>query len=239
LESRKHREFKLALPLHFEVRENEIIIKDKFENTSIIPNDSSVSFGQSYIDDDGYVRFDISFVESRKPKQTILPQTEAHLNGFTLLCSNLTNSFGYGGKKSTFEYYKRSSDLSYYLLVKKEGRKDRKLQLGSLCEPNSRIFQVACIINKQFSKERNFDKYELTQFLPPPLKGPRIIKGTLDILTKEGYLTNATVKSGKKNRDKEVFTKTENLEKYMSDPRPWQKPNGFNIGSLTTTSNLG
>jgi len=188
-------------------------------------------------DDDGYVRFDISFLEyPRTPRQTSLPQVEAHVNGFTVFHTNLSNSFGYGGKKSTFEYYKRDSDLSYYALIKTEGKQTRKIQLGSLGDPNSRIFQVASIIHKRFLREKPFDKHELTQYLPPPLNGARIIKGTLDILSKEGYLVEGTVKSGKKNRDKETFAKTEKLEKHLSDPRSWQKPNGLNIGSLTATS---
>jgi hypothetical protein len=237
LESRKHREFKLAAPLQFEISNSELIIKDKFANTNIILIDPSLLFSISNPDDDGYVRFDISFLESRKPRQTILPQSEAHVNGFTLFHTNLSHSFGYGGKRSLFDYYKRDSDLSYYVLIKKEGKKDRKLQLGSLSEPNSRIFQVACIIHKRFLRDKAFDKHELTQYLPPPLNGARIIKGTLDILAKEGYLKSDTVKSGKKNRDKEIFSKTEKLEKYMADPRSWQKPNGLNTGSSAMTPN--
>jgi hypothetical protein len=237
LESRKHREFKLAAPLHVEVGKCEIVIKDKFDNTNKIPIDLGTSFSISNADDDGYVRFDISFLESKKPKQTILPQTEAHLNGFNLFHTNLSHSFGYGGKRSLFEYYRRESDLSYYALIKKEGRKDRKVQLGSMTDPNSRISQVASVIHKQFLKATLFDKFDLMQHLPSTLKGARILKGTLDVLTKEGYLENGTVRSGKRNRDKEVFNKTEKLEKYMSDPRSWQKPNGLNIGSTTMTSN--
>ena len=237
MESRKHREFKLAGPLKFEITSSEITIVDRFENINSIPLNPSVMFKISNPDDDGYVLFDISYLEHKQAKQTFLSQTEAHVNGYTLFHTNLSNSFGYGGKRSVFEYYKRETDLSYYALIKKEGKRDRKLQLGSLTEEDSRIFQVACIIHKKFLKDKTFDKYELTQYLPPPLNGARIVKGTLDILAKEGYLKSDTVKSGKKNRDKETFSKTEKLEKYMADPRSWQKPNGFNIGSLAMTTN--
>lgn len=237
MESRKHTEFKLAGPLKFEITSSEITIVDKFENINSIPLNPNVIFKISDPDDDGYVLFDVSYLEHKQAKQTFLSQTEAHVNGYTLFHTNLSNSFGYGGKRSVFEYYKRESDLSYYALIKKEGKEDKKLQLGNLTDPNSRIFQVACIIHKKFLKDKTFDKRELTQYLPPPLNGARIIKGTLDVLTKEGYLKSDTVKSGKRNRDKEAFTKTEKLEKYMSDPRSWQKPNGFNIGSSTMTPN--
>ena len=235
MENRKYREFKLATPLRFEITKDEILITDKFINVNAIKLDLGALFDISNPDADGYVLFSILYPEATKPKQELLPQTEAHVNGFALFHTNLSNSFGYGGKKSLFEYYKRESDLSYYVLIRKEGKKDRKLQLGSLTNPNSRIFQVACIINNHFLKDKDFDKYELTQYLPPPLNGARIIKSTLDILTKEHFLKSDTVKSGKKNRDKEVFSKTEKLEKYMADPRSWQKPNGLNIG-LSVTS---
>jgi hypothetical protein len=225
------------VPLQFEVKNSEILVKDKFDNANVIFLDTNVLFSISNPDADGYVRFDVSFQESKKPRQTLLPQTEAHVNGFSLFHTNLSNSSGYGGKRSLFEYYKRESDLSYYAQIRKEGKKARKLQLGSLTEQNSRIFQVAYIINKGFSKNMLFDKSELTHSLPPPLNGARIIKGTLDILTKEDYLKHDTVKSGKRNRDKEVFSKTDKLERFMSDPRSWQKPNGFNIGSVPVTSN--
>lgn len=237
MESRKHREFKLATPLQFAIRNSEIIIKDKFENTNTILIDTSVVFNVSNPDNEGYVLFNVSYLEPKKPRQiTIFAQTEAHMNGYIRFHTNLSNSFGFGGQKSLFEYYKRDSDLSYYALIKTEGKKDRKIQLGSLSEPSSRIFQVACIINERFLRGKIFDKHDLAQYLPRPLNGARIIKGSLDILAKEGYLTSDTAKSGKRNRNKEIFIKTEKLEKHMTDPRSWQKPNGLNIGSVTATS---
>lgn len=237
MESRKHREFKLAVPLQFEITSSEITILDKFENVNSIPLNPSVVFKISNPDDDGYVLFDISYLEHKQAKQTFLSQTEAHVNGFTLFHTNLSNSFGYGGQKSVFEYYKRENDLSYYALVKKEGKRDRRIQLGSLRDTTSRIFQISRIINEKFGSSALFNKSELYTRLPPPLNGARIIKGTLDILAKEGYLTGENATSGKRNRPIEIFSKTDKLQKFMADPRSWQKPNGLNIGSSTMTSN--
>jgi hypothetical protein len=235
LEKAKDKVFKLALPFECEIDDSGsiIIIKDKFGNRNFIPCDYGSIFSVGGIDRDGFVLFTLTHKEMKKqqPKQTILPQSKAHMNGYALFHTNLSKSFGYGGLKSVFEYYKKDSDLSYYLIVKKEGKPDRKLLLGSLRESTSRIFQVASIIHEKFPRDKKFDKTELTQYLPSSLNGARIVKGTLDILTKEGYLIAGSGKFGKKNKTKEIFSKTETLEKYLADPRSWQKPNGLNIGS--------
>lgn len=236
MESRKHREFKLAGPLKFEITSSEITVVDKFENINSIPLNPNVMFTISDPDDAGYVLFNISYSEHKQAKQTFPSQSEAHVNGYTLFHTNLSNSFGYGGQKSVFEYYKRENDLSYYAIVKKEGKPDRKILLGSLKEPTSRIFQVSRIIHEKFTLSASFNKIGLYAYLPPPLNGARIIKGILDILAKEGYLTAKNATSGKRNRPIELFGKTQKLQTFMADPRSWQKPNGLNIGSVTATS---
>jgi hypothetical protein len=238
LEKVRLKQFKLCLPLNCLVKNSEIVIKDKFETQNVIPFSDGNAFSLGNMDNDGFVLFTVTYAEKKLPRQTsILSQTEAHINGYSLFHTNLSKSYGYGGQKSVFEYYKRDSDLSYYALIKKEG-KTRKVLLGSLRDPTSRIFQVTYIINEKFVvRGLQFAKGQLAQFLPKPLKGARIIKSTLDILTKEGYLEASEGPSGKRNRPKEVFSKTDKLDKFMADPRSWQKTNGLNIGSSAMTPN--
>jgi hypothetical protein len=237
LEKVKQKQFKLCLPLNCAIKNSEIVIKDKFETQNVIPFSDGNSFSLGYMDNDGFVLFTVTYTENKIPKQTILSQSVAHINGYTLFHTTLSKSYGYGGQKSVFEYYKRDSDLSYYVLIKKED-KTRKILLGSLREPTSRIFQMAYIINEKFvAKGQKFDKGQLAKFLPKPLNGARIVKSTLDILTKEGYLNMNEEKSGKRLRTKELFMRTEKLEKFFADPRSWQKTNGLNIGSLAMTPN--
>jgi hypothetical protein len=233
---------KLALPLSFQIRYHpteygdiEMVISDKYFANVLLRDARYIKMGE--VDDDGFVRIQVSEFHRVKTPQHLenMPQAQAHVNGFALISTNVSRSFGYGGQRSIFQYYRRDSDLSYYAIIKKEGRPDRKVLLGSIQESSSRIFQVAYVINKKFARDQKFDKMELGKYLPSAF-GPRIMKATLDILAKEGHLIAETAKSSKINQTKEVFAKTEKLEKYMGDPRSWKKPNGFNIGSLATTS---
>jgi hypothetical protein len=239
LEKQREKIFKLAVPLRWEIQRTAqavyLSIEDRYGNTMVLENARSIEEGE--VDSDGFVRFSvIESSEVEKPKQLMeMPQSQAHVNGYSLFHTNLSRSFGYGGQKSIFEYYKRDSDLSYYAIIKKEGKPDRKVLLGSLQDQTSRIFQIACIIHKNFVRDKAFDKLELTHHLPSSF-GARIMKATLDILAKEGYLIAENTMSAKRNRPKEAFIKTEKLEKYFADPRSWQKTNGFNIGSLAVTS---
>lgn len=221
--------------------EKTITLSDKYGTAVSLPLGNDYVIGIGNVDIDGFIRIDSMMYKPKveKAKQTtILPQSEAHINGYELFHTKVTSSYGFGGQKSVFEYYKRDNDLSYYTLIRKEGKKPRKLQLGSLKEEHSRIFQVSRVIRDKFGYDQTaFDRGQLIGYLPKSLSGARILKSTLDILTKEEYLTEGSAPSGKRNRLKEVFTPTEKLVKFMSDPRSWQKTNGLNIGSLAMTSN--
>lgn len=231
------REFKLAVPIVCEVKDAEIFLTDKYENKNSIPMSHGTAFGLGDVDKDGYLKITVTYhVPKLATQTTILPQSIAHINGYTLFHTNLSKSYGYGGQKSVFEYYKKDSDLSYYALVKKEN-KTRKVLLGSLHEPNSRIFQVACTINDKIGIGQRFEKGALRKLVAKPLNGARIVKSVLDILTKEGYLVMTEEKLGKRYRTTELYSKTEKLEKYFADPRSWQKTNGLNIGSSAMTPN--
>jgi hypothetical protein len=235
------RTFKLALPLSFTVKDNQLIIKDRHNEDRIIALNGNLVLDESNPDAEGFVLFNATLTESKKPKQTILPQSQsqAHVNGFSLLDTKPSRAFGFGGQKSVFEYYKRDSDSTYYALIRNDGKKPRKVLLGSLHDQASRIFKVAYVINQNFPRieGKMFGRAELIAFLPRALSGARILKSILDILVKEEFLIADSAVSGSRNRKKEVYAKTEKLEKFMADPRSWQKTNGLNTGSLAMTPN--
>ena len=224
--------------MQFEIKNNKLTVKDIFGTENTIAVDPNIGFCMVKPDLDGYVLFYVYSIKPVKPNKVSLPtQSEAHVNGYTLFHTNLSKSCSYGTQKSVFEYYKRENDLSYYEVIKKEGKKDRKILFGSLRDPTSRMFQVARLIDSKFKIGETFKKADLYGKLSPSLSNARIIKGTLDILTKEGYLEAHNTTSGRKNTPLELFTKSDKLQKFMADPRSWQKPNGLNIGSVATTSN--
>lgn len=238
MESQKHREFKLAIPLEFEIVESHLVVKDRFKNTNSISISPNVSFKISNPDADGYVLFDISIAELPKTKLAeISPQSEAHINGYTLFHSSVARSISYGDARSIYQYYKRDKDLAYYALIKKDGKPDKKILLGSMLDANSRIFQVTRIIEQKFPQNTTFDKRALKEHLPSPFTTRGIMKSVLDVLVKEGYLDSKDVRSKYRNSSIETFLTKEKLYKFMADPRSWQKPSGFNVGSLATTSN--
>ena len=192
------------------------------------------------MDSDGFILFEFNYAKPTKPKKIVLtPQLEAEINGFTLFHSSIPKSKGHGPMKSVYEYYKRDRDLSYYALIKKEGVKTKKLPLGSLVEPSSRIRQMTRIINHHFYRETVFDRKLLEPLLPSNLTHRRIMKAVLDVLLAEGFLAKPreSVETEKiRGRATEKFVKTLKLEKFLVDPRSFLKPNGVNVGQLALTS---
>lgn len=248
MKGQKRRIFKLASPLKFELKEPELVVIDKFSNKNSILLDNLEAFNISNPDSDGFVLFEVFSVATPKPGRAIIralpkkvvvssSQAEAEVNGYTLFETSPAKSTSYGTIKSVYEYYKRRRDLSYYAIIRREGSQSGKKVLGSLLKYDSRIFQMARIIHQNFRRGEWFDRKKLSQHLPPKLTNRRIMKCILDILTAEKFLEESNaLATGRRGGKVEVFSKTENLEKLMVDPRSFLKPNGVNVGQRALIS---
>lgn len=238
MKGQKHRIFKLGIPLEFKLENSELVIKGSFSNYQLVKLDELESFKISPPDADGFALFEVIYSTSPKQKKikVQLPtQVEAYVNGYTLFHSSVPKSIAYGSTKSIYEYYEREGDLAYYALIKREGSKTKKFLLGSLRNPSSRIHQMARIIHRNFRRNEAFNRKILSEYLPSPLKSRQLMKCMLDILTTKKFLRKSDVYT-KKRRIIEIFTKTEEMEKFMIDPRSFSKPNGLNVGQRALTS---
>ena len=213
------------------LKNSEIIITDGFFVSDSIKLTELDKITFKSIDSDGFILFEVNYV---KPKKTILsPQVEAGINGYTFFHSSIPKSKAYGTEASIYEYYKRERDLSYYTLIKRNS-KIKKIVLGSLLDPNSRIYQIAMIINHSFRRGETFDRKKIEPLLPSRLRNRRIIKSVLDVLTAEGFLKRTeTELRGKLH---EEFIKTEKLEKFMFGPRPFVKSFGVSVERSKTSA---
>lgn len=242
LNDKERKVFKLAFPLKFKRKDAELIIIDRFSESRSINFEELDQFEQKSIDSDRFVLFEVHYAKLSKPKKMFLPQqVKATINGFTLFHSSVPKSKGHGTTKSIYEYYKRTRDLSYYTLIKKEDDhgniKIKKLLLGSLLESDSRIHQIARVINQSFYRGIAFNRKSLEGFLSSNLSNRRVMKSVLDVLLAEGFLERSknAIKT-KKGRESETFVKTVKLEKFFIDPRSFLKPNGVNVGQRALTS---
>lgn len=215
-----------------ELTNSEVVISNDFFVSHSIRIDQVDKIRFKSMDQDGFISFEIHYVE---PKKIIVsPQLEAEINGYTLFHSRAPTTTAYGTQKSLYEYYKRDRDLSYYVLIRRGNSKPQKILLGSLLESKGIIFPMAWIINRSFDKGEVFDRKKMVPFLPSKFRNRRIMKAVLDVLTAEGFLKRIETKS--RGRLHEEFTKTEKLEKFMLDRRSSLKPSGVDLGKVTVTS---
>lgn len=234
LNSQKRKLFKLAFPLKIKRNNSELVLVDRFSVSHPIKFEDLDELELKSIDSDGFILFEFNYAKPTKPKKIFLaPQVEARVNGFTLFHSSVTKSKGHGPTKSVYEYYKRERDLSYYALITKEGVKTKKVLLGSLLKPGTRIRQMARIIDQHFDRGVPFDRKSLESILPSNLANRRIMKATLDVLLAEGFLAKPRETPETRNtrgRTSEKFVKTMMLRRFFVDPRSFLKPNGVNVG---------
>lgn len=175
------------------------------------------------VDNDNFALFEIHYSERPKDEDKVLNKPE--INGYHRFHTAVTKSFSYGGKKSLYNYYKRERDLDYYAIVTREDSKDKKIVLGSLLNPDSKINQFVSIIGYNIRSEEQFDRTTLDSHLPSNLGNRRIMKCVLDILTFEGFLNREEIKA--RGGLSEKFKKTRKLDQFIADPKSFHKINGI------------
>jgi len=112
----------------------------------------------------------------------------------------------YGGDKSTYQYYKRESDASYFVAIMQGEKVKQRYDLGSLFDQKSKI----AIALKTFTREKPFYRRDLKpHFMPPSLRQGQLIKACLEILTKEGFLTTQKIPKGEQELDR--YTRTQKM----------------------------
>lgn len=134
------------------------------------------------------------------PKPTPLhPTTMPH--DYVYLFADRARSKAYGRTRSEYLYYKRERDLSYLVVIRKNGQL-RKTHLGSLLNPNSILREAL----RAFPKGEFFRKDIKISNMPSGLRQGQRIKGALDVLSYEGFLSKTEVKWGKRTVEKYVRT---------------------------------
>lgn len=184
------------------------------------------------VDADGFLLFEI-YYSPVKANSSI--NTNTKVNTHVLFFERQAKGKAYGPEVSVYRYFKRNKDLDYFVLVERKGSKTKKVGLGSLDDPKSRLHQVASAIDQNFRMGTFFDRKKLSQHLLHKLTNCRILKGCLDILTAERFLTRK--EEPYRGNVREVFMKTETMEgKFKFDPRLLHKPFGEQFAKAVLSS---
>jgi hypothetical protein len=164
------------------------------------------------IDPDGFITFEVSLPEQQTLIESPLHGRFATVGSFTLIDTSSSKTSGAGGKRGTYEYYKRSTDEYYYASHKIGGVEDKKIHLGSLQDSASPIHQIAKAC-QHFDETTWFDRKGLAGFLAKALTHGQKLKSALDILVHEGYLERRELRS-KKGKIHELYRKTPKLQVF-------------------------
>lgn len=222
---------KIGFPFRLDKTESGIILTDCYQVSHKFSDGEWTTIKEKSLDSDGFLLLEIT---SQELKKALPHEAQASINGYTLFYSSIPKSKSHGVQKSIYEYFKRDIDNQYYVCITKEGSPPFKMRLGSLDEPNGKLFPFIQKIEESFKTNEKFDREILDPKLAEPLRSRRIMKSALDILTAEGFLK----KTESKLRGKlhEQFEKTDKLTKFMIDSKWHPKPNGISVGQATPSS---
>ena len=118
-------------------------------------------------------------------------------HGYSYYFTEQAKSRAYGRVVSNYMYYKRERDLSYLVVIKKNGN-ERRYHLGSLLDPTSILAEALRAFPTREFLRKDINLSEM----PAGLRHGQKVKATLDILTKEGFLSRSEEKYGKRTLDK-------------------------------------
>jgi hypothetical protein len=154
-------------------------------------------------------------IEIYPPNKEKTQERKVDLFTDLLIGTELSKSRGLGKELGQYKYYRRT-DGSFYVIIENASGRVRKLQIGNLHDRNSNICVIARTIKQDFTNE--FSKADLAKKLQKPWSNGQTMKGTLDILTLEGYLERKQSKPSGRGRLGESFKATEKMLNILVTP---------------------
>jgi len=222
---------KIGFPFRVDKTESGIIITDCYAVSHRFNDGEWTTIMEKSLDSDGFMLLEITRPEL---KHVFPHDAQAGINGYTQFFSSIPKASSHGVLKSIYEYFKRDLDRRYYVCISKEGVDPFKIQLGSLNDPKSKIFQYVQIVQDSFKTNEKFDRKKLEPVLSKSLRNRRIVKAMLDVLTAEGFLKKTEIQQ--RGKLYEQFEKTDKLTKFAIDSKWHPKPNGISVGQAMPTS---